>query len=281
STTAYLYGTDNNPDYLNFYLNGGYIGTNYSTSGTRSIAYNLGPFYDEGVSYYTGQVQDSAGNWSNAATQAVTVLNVAPTINQITPNLTINEGDWFDFLVNATDPGIYDVLTYDWDIDGDGLYDDYRGQTGRYSYADEGSYRWGVQVNDGDGGFDWGSFNIDVLNVAPTITQLTENLLVKRNEFFDFFGVATDPGLQDLLTFDWDFNGDGIFDDFTGTSGQWSFADPGMFDVALRVSDGDGGFAYRSFTVEAVPEPSSLLGFVTLGLLGASVLRKSKSQEKS
>lgn len=281
STTAYLYGTDNNTDHLNFYLNGGYIGTDYRTSGTRFASRNLGTFYDEGVHYYTGRVQDSAGNWSNQATQAVTVLNVAPTINQITPNLTINEGDWFDFLANATDPGIYDVLTYDWDLDGDGLYNNYRGRTGRHSFADDGSYRLGVQVNDGDGGFDWSGFNVNVLNVAPTITQLTDNLVVKRNELFDFFGAATDPGVNDVLTFDWDFNNNGVFDDFTGNSGQWSFADPGLFDVTLRVSDGDGGLAYRQFTVQAVPEPTGILSIVAVGVLGASVLRKSSSSGKS
>jgi hypothetical protein len=281
STTAYLYGSDNNADYLNFYLNGGYIGTDYRTAGTRYASRNLGTFYDEGVHSYTGYVQDSAGNWSNPATQTVTVLNVAPTINQITPNLTLNEGDWFDFLANATDPGIYDVLTYDWDLDSDGLYDDYQGRTGRYSYADEGAYRLGVQVNDGDGGFDWSGFNVNVLNVAPTITQLTDHLVVKRNEFFDFSGTATDPGVQDLLSFDWDFNGDGLFDDFTGNSGKWSFADPGLFDVTLRVSDGDGGLAYRQFTVQAVPEPTGILSIVAVGVLGASVLRKSSSSGKS
>jgi hypothetical protein len=279
STTAYLYGTDNNPDYLNFYLNGGYIGTDYNTAGTRGISRNLGTFYDEGVWYYTGQVQDSAGNWSNQATQAVTVLNVAPTITEITPDLTINEGDWFDFLATATDPGIYDVLTYDWDLNSDGVYD-YQGRTGRHSYADNGSYRLGVRVNDGDGGFDFSGFNVNVLNVAPTITQFAENLVVKRNELFDFFADAIDPGVNDILSFDWDFNGDGIFDDFTGTSGKWSFADPGVFNVALRVSDGDGGFAYQTFTVEAVPEPGSILALVAVGILGASVLRKSQHKEE-
>ena len=43
----------------------------------------------------------------------------------------------------------------------------------------------------------------------------------------------------------------------------------------LRVSDGDGGFAYGSFEAEAVPEPGSILGMLTLGALGVgSRLRK-------
>jgi hypothetical protein len=133
------------------------------------------------------------------------------------------------------------------------------------------------------------------LNVAPTITQLTQDLTVMTDEWFDFTAAATDPGIQDILSFDWDFNMDGIFDDFTGTSGQWSFADAGTYEVGLRVSDGDGGFAYGSFLVDAVaqvadpepepeddptpesesiPEPGSVLGLLVLGAFGVGAWLK-------
>jgi hypothetical protein len=67
---------------------------------------------------------------------------------------------------------------------------------------------------------------------------------------FDFTADATDPGINDLLTYNWDLNGDGIFDDFTGSSGQWSFADPGIHQVGLEVSDGNDGYNYAYFKVE-------------------------------
>jgi len=273
-TSATLFGTDNNTEPLNFLLNGNFVGTAPQTSGTRSLTVPLGPFFDEGVFAQTAQVQDPTGRLSNAATQTVTVLNVAPTITQITPNLVVNEGDLFGFSATATDPGIFDVLTYAWDLDQDNLFDDFIGQIGQHSFANQGSYRLGLRVDDGDGGFDFDGFNVTVQNVAPTITQLTDNLVVQRDELFDFFGSAIDPGIDDLLTFDWDLDGDGLFDDFTGVGGQFSFADPGVFNISLRVSDGDGGVAVRSFSVEAVPEPGSTLGLLVLGVLGTSAMWK-------
>ncbi|NES18240.1 MAG: PEP-CTERM sorting domain-containing protein [Symploca sp. SIO3E6] len=179
--------TDPGADAISFFLNGANVGTDGRISGTRTASKNLGTFADEGTFTYTGQAQDKDGAFSNTSTQQLTVLNV-----------------------------------------------------------------------------------------APTITQLTQDLVVKVDDMFDFSAAAIDPGILDILTFDWDFDMDGIFDDFTGTSGQWSFDRSGTYDVALRVSDGDGGFAYGSFTVSAVPEPSSVLSLLGIGVFGAGAFLKGK-----
>ncbi|HAZ44424.1 MAG TPA: hypothetical protein DDW76_06350 [Cyanobacteria bacterium UBA11369] len=116
---------------------------------------------------------------------------------------------------------------------------------------------------------------------------------IRTSTLFDFAATATDAGINDILTYDWDFNGDGLFDDFTGLGGQWSFLNPGLHTVGLRVSDGDGGFAYGSFKVKAiseaisipepkpVPEPSSTLGLLAFGAFSVSALLKRKQQQKA
>jgi hypothetical protein len=105
-------------------------------------------------------------------------------------------------------------------------------------------------------------------------------LIVKQKELFDFAAAATDPGIHDLLTFDWDFNMDGIFD-FTSSSGQLSFGEPGTYKVGLRVSDDKGGYTSSSFTVEVerVPEPGSVLGVLAFGAFGAGAVLKRKQQQ--
>jgi hypothetical protein len=119
------------------------------------------------------------------------------------------------------------------------------------------------------------------LNVAPTITQVTQNLVAKANDFFDFTVSAVDPGKDSTaLTYEWDLNGDGLFDDFVGAAGQWTFPDYGNYKVAVRVSDGNGGYAYSSFDVESVPEPSSALGVFVFSAGGAAALWKRKQQSK-
>ncbi|NEQ65910.1 MAG: hypothetical protein F6K21_10495 [Symploca sp. SIO2D2] len=111
-------------------------------------------------------------------------------------------------------------------------------------------------------------------NANPTITSLTGNLFnIPTHKPFNFSGVATDPGVYDTLTYEWDFNGDGIYSDFTGQKGLWSFTESGIYNISLRVSDGRGGFAFGSFQVEAVPESSSSwLGLLIVGVAGILLL---------
>ncbi|NET59168.1 MAG: hypothetical protein F6K47_24410 [Symploca sp. SIO2E6] len=104
-------------------------------------------------------------------------------------------------------------------------------------------------------------------NANPTITSITGDLFgVPTNKPFNFSGLATDPGVYDTLTYEWDFNGDGVYSDFTGQQGLWAFAKSGIYNIGLRVSDGRGGYAFSSFQVEAVPESSSWLGLLAVGV---------------
>ncbi|MBM3225790.1 MAG: PKD domain-containing protein, partial [Candidatus Tectomicrobia bacterium] len=48
---------------------------------------------------------------------------------------------------------------------------------------------------------------------------------------------STDPD-GDALTYAWDLNNDGVFDDATGATPTFIFGRPGLFPIALRVSDG-------------------------------------------
>lgn len=149
-------------------------------------------------------------------------------------------------------------------------------------FPDEGSFNYAVQAQDTSGLYsNTITRTLNVLNADPIITSLTQDLMDIRTEtLFDFFATATDPGINDILTYDWDFNGDGLFDDFTGVGSQWSFLTPGLHTVGLRVSDGDGGFAYGSFKVKAVPEPSSVMSLLAFGTFGATSLLKRKRQQK-
>ncbi|MBD1930482.1 MULTISPECIES: PKD domain-containing protein [Cyanophyceae] len=248
SVSPIVYGSDANNDPLTFWLNGNVIGSAVNTAGGSSVTVPLGTYVDEGTHALTAQVQDDKGETS-VITRTLTVLNVAPTINRLTRNITIKEGDRFNFAARATDPGINDILTYNWDLDNNGQYDNRTGIRGRHSFADEGSNPIKLQVSDGDGGYDYGSFNVTVENVAPTITRLTQNLTIKQGESFDFAATATDPGIYDILRYRWDLDGDGRYDDYRGQTGKYAYTDVGVNSVGLRVADGDGGFDFGSFNV--------------------------------
>jgi len=285
SVWASLYATDPNPDAINFFVNGNYVGTDGNTSGTRSQPAFIGTFADNGTFDYTGQVQDSRGAFSNTITRTVTVLNVPPTLNafQLASN-TIYEGQSASAILQATDPGADSIAFF---LNGNNIGTDYAtsgtrsASTDLGTFANQGTFTFTGQAQDKDGAYSNPIEQVlTVLNLDPTIINLTKDLTVRTNTLFNFFGDATDPGILDILTYDWDLNGDGSYDDFTGAAGQWSFLNPGNHLIGLRVSDGDGGFAYGSFKVEAVPEPASVLGLLTIGILGFGATRRRKLNEK-
>ena len=162
SVSGSLYATDPGADAETFFVNGNEVGTDPQTSGTRTVRRMLGKFTDVGWYKFTGLAQDKDGDYSNPLTRFIRVLNVAPALTSVTQDLTIKIGELFDFVAAATDPGINDVLTYDWDFNMDGVFDDFTGASGQWSFTDSGSYQVGVRVSDGNGGYDYSYFNAEI-----------------------------------------------------------------------------------------------------------------------
>jgi PKD domain len=227
---------------------------------------------------------------------SATQPSVPPTLTGVLLNgknsdLTIFEGQSVSATLKATDPN-KDAITFL--VDGKTVGTDSHTSgtrsvgTNLGLFADEGIFSYAAQAMDSRGLYsNTITRTLNVLNANPLITSLTQDLLdITAGTLFDFAAAATDPGINDILTYDWDFNGDGLYDDFTGLSGQWSFTTPGLYTANLRVSDSDGGFAYGSFKVstvsdqvKSVPESSSALSLLTLGI-SASFLLKRKQQQK-
>lgn len=99
---------------------------------------------------------------TNAAT--VQVVNLAPTITIGQDDVTVS--GLATFFADATDPGLHDVLTYRWDIDGNGDFSDASGSSTPlidFSGYAPGVYHAMVRVDDGDGGVDTDAFEITVV----------------------------------------------------------------------------------------------------------------------
>ncbi len=58
---------------------------------------------------------------------------------------------------------------------------------------------------------------------------------------FDATG-STHPIPGELLNYDWDLNGDGLFGDSTASKPTWTYSVKGSYTVSLRVSDSKGAF---------------------------------------
>jgi hypothetical protein len=104
-----------------------------------------------------------------------------------------------------------------------------------------------IYANDGNGGQAQATFDLLVFNVVPS-TNAGPDQTVYRNDVVNLSGTWVDPAASadDLYTWSWDLNGDGV-PDTSGTSpygsaipATTSFALEGMYTLSFGVTDKDG-----------------------------------------
>jgi glucose/arabinose dehydrogenase/Ca2+-binding RTX toxin-like protein len=81
---------------------------------------------------------------------------------------------------------------------------------------------------------------------------------------------STDPDSPPPLTFAWDLDGDGQFDDATGPVVSQTYVTPGDYAPAVRVSDSDGAYGTASASLHVTDPlaPSQVLGTSTASCAG-------------
>jgi PKD repeat protein len=127
-----------------------------------------------------------------------TIANQPPTaVAAATPTagdapLTVN----FDGS-GSSDPDPDDLISYAWDLDGDGAFDDSTAVQPTYTYTDAGSYKAMLRVTDGHQASHNASVTITVGNTAPAaVIETPSNVTTwKVGDVINFSGHATD--LQD------------------------------------------------------------------------------------
>jgi PKD domain len=94
----------------------------------------------------------------------------------------------------SSDPDAGDTLSYDWDLDGDGAYDDATGATASFTYDNAGRYLAAVRVTDNHGAAATDAVSISAGNTPPTATiaSPTAGLTWKVGDTISFSGSATD-----------------------------------------------------------------------------------------
>jgi glucose/arabinose dehydrogenase/PKD repeat protein len=66
---------------------------------------------------------------------------------------------------------------------------------------------------------------------------------------------SSDPDPGDTLTYAWDLDGDGAYDDSTSSRPSYTYTTRGVFTIRLRVIDGSGATATDSLTISADETP--------------------------
>ncbi len=178
--------------------------------------------------------------------------NQAPVANAGGP-YTTDEGTDVALTAAASSDADGDTLTYAWDLDNDGAFDDATGATPVFTnVGDNRVLTVKVRVTDTYGDSSTATTTVTVTNVRPTIPALTNDGPKAENTLVSIAGTVSDVGWEDGLTatVDW---GDG-----TGTSAlagasenvrpnatlefaaDHTYGDDGTFTVTVCGTDDDG-----------------------------------------
>jgi len=217
------------------------------------------PGCDAAVNEFTFQV-------SSLSQFVLSTLNNQPPIADAGGPYMADEGILLMLSASGSSDPDGDALSYAWDLDGDGEYDDATGVTAEVTFPDDGTYGVGLKVSDPLGAEDTASATITVSNVVPTVGDISAPIdPVQVGTLITVNAPFSDPG-QDAWTASWNW-GDGSTSEgpISGfeVHGTHSYDTPGVYTLTLTVEDDDGGVGTASFQFVVVYDPEG--GFVTGG----------------
>jgi hypothetical protein len=207
----------------------------------------------EGISERTerNRIMDNVLEWllSNQTTgdNLPPVPNAGNDVVTMVGEVTILRG-------TATDPdGL--ISLYEWDVDGDGTYDWWNETTGvaQWTYDTRGNFTAKLRVTDNIGDFATATVAVEVQPRPPNMLPVAdagEDVTVEQGDPVEFVMAGYDPdGI--VVLYEWDYDGDGTFDEASATSltTHHVYVDPGTYTATLRVTDDEGGLGTDDRTI--------------------------------
>jgi hypothetical protein len=198
----------------------------------------------------------------------VSVANANPTASFTmtaagSPVTLVNPGTAVTFTATASDPN-GDTPTYAWDVDGDAAtsFTDGNGATTTKTYTPFPTAKTvtaRLRVTDGNGGEVIVEHSL-IVNKAPFASFTINPPLPLVNESVSFDALPPAPAISSfdfengITTFEWDFDYAGTAASFTpdatGSLASHTFTSSGAKNVALRLTDADGGVTVLPRTVD-------------------------------
>ena len=161
------------------------------------------------------------------------------------------------------------IQRYEWDRDGNGTFErsDVIGRTQTFTYSQPGTYQPALRVTDSRGDQDVQTRTVVVGNVPPVVSANVQPSNGPIPLAVNFSGSASDN--EGIALYEWDFEGDGIFDYSSPSSASTSFiyTTIGTFAPVFRVTDNLGAattYTVPTTVITAAPPgtPSVLLNAI-------------------
>jgi PKD repeat protein len=132
---------------------------------------------DNGAYPISVRVTDEDGSTDNA-TMLVTVNDLGPTAS-ITGDTSLDEGQTGSYDASGSTSSPDYIVLYEWDLDGDGQFNDTTGVTADYAWPSAGSYTVAVRVTDEDGSTDTATLEVTVNPGGQVLTQCIFDLTAR------------------------------------------------------------------------------------------------------
>jgi len=198
-----------------------------------------------GVYQATLQAQSSTGSIAEASIP-INVLNNPPTASaNVIPS---NGGIPLDVdLIGSGNDVDGTIVLYEWDFDGDGTFDYSDPDTGTttHRYSSVGTYPAVFRVTDDTGNTASASVVTTAVRAGPAGSPTASATATPDQGdaplVVNFSGTGTDPQ-NDIVLYEWDFDGDGVYDyaDASSADASHTYTQGGTHVASLRVSDGEG-----------------------------------------
>jgi PKD repeat protein len=196
------------------------------------------------------EVTDADGA-SSVASTTVTV-NAPPTVDFTFTPATPALGQAVTLTASATDDLALPAGAYAWDLNGDNQFtENVTTPTATTTFTGAGVKTVRLRVTDSGG---VATTVTKTINTAPKADFGFEPQTPRLNERVTFTSTSSDAETA-TLTHAWDLDGDGQFDDGTGTTPSWpGYTSLGERVVRLRVTDAGGATSIkeRRFPIQAV-----------------------------
>jgi hypothetical protein len=220
----------------------------YETLGTTATArLDRGP-------HTVGVRAIDAKNHSATATRVITVANAGPSAASFTWSPAApRTGQSVTLTGSGSDPE-GDVLTYSWDLDGDGTYET-RASKPVAGFM-RGARKVALRVSDPSGASFTTTRTIDVGNAAPSgdFTWDAVRPLSNTSVHLSAVDLADADDGASGVTAAWDLDDDGVYD-VTGREADTVFRSPGARTVALRLTDPQGSSVVVRHAVDVANRP--------------------------
>lgn len=181
------------------------------------------------------------------------------------------EGSVIMLDANATTDPDTDLssLTFAWDLDGNGSYNDAAGITNNYVWQDNGTVTIGLKVsNPISGTASTATSIVTISNANPLIAEVN-NQTANKDETFTVFTTYCDVGINDTHTAEINWGDGNVETNITISGGTIELSHiyviSDLFNAELTVLDDDGGSDSTSFTVKVTVKPLNI--FVDLNII--------------